>query len=55
MALMFSGCRKLKEIKGLNYFDTSIVQYMQGMFQDCKELEYLEVSNSLIPFISFNL
>ena len=45
MGLMFSGCYKLKEIKGLNNFDTSYVKYIYGMFQKCKELEYLDLSN----------
>ena len=42
---MFSGCHKLKEIKGINQFNTSKVQHMYAMFQHCKELEYLDLSS----------
>ena len=45
MKQMLSGCKKLKEIKGINNFDTSQVIDMNSMFQDCNELEYLDLSN----------
>ena len=42
---MFNGCNKLKEIKGINKFNTNKVTNMCTMFQDCKQLEYLDLSN----------
>ena len=45
MALMLSQCKRLKEIKGLNKFITNKVTDMKGMFQDCEEIEYLDLSN----------
>ena len=39
MAGMFSKCRKLKEIKGINKFITNKVTNMAAMFQLCKDLE----------------
>ena len=42
---MFNECHKLKEIKGINNFNTSKVIYMRAMFQECYELEYLDLSN----------
>ena len=42
---MFDECYKLKEIKGINNFNTSKVTNMAGMFQSCYELEYLDLSN----------
>ena len=42
---MFSGCAKLKEIKGLNNFITTTIEYMDGLFSECHELEYLDLSN----------
>ena len=42
---MFTGCYELKEIKGLNKFNTSKVTNMRGMFQSCNELRYLDLSN----------
>ena len=32
---MFSGCHQLKEIKGINNFNTEKVIKMDGLFQDC--------------------
>ena len=51
MELMFSGCSSLKEIKGINNFNTINVTNMGGMFQGCYELEYLDLSN----FITMNV
>ena len=45
MAYMFNQCNKLKEIKGINNFDTSKVTAMETMFNECRELEYLDLSN----------
>ena len=45
MGHMFSHCNKLKEIEGLNKFITNKANDMEGMFQLCSELEYLDVSN----------
>ena len=45
MKLMFNGCNKLKEIKGIKKFKTNNVLDMEGMFQLCSELEYLDLSN----------
>ena len=42
---MFNECHKLKEIKGINKFNTNKVTDMNTMFQLCKELEYLDLSN----------
>ena len=42
---MFNECHKLKEIKGINKFNTSKVTAMNTMFQLCEELEYLDLSN----------
>ena len=42
---MFDKCHKLKEIKGINYFNTSNAIQMAGMFAECKELEYIDLSN----------
>ena len=45
MGWMFNQCHKLKEIKGINNFNTSNVINMSTMFQGCNELEYLDLSN----------
>ena len=45
MECMFNGCTKLKEIIGINKFITNKVTAMNGMFQQCNELEYLDLSN----------
>ena len=42
---MFNNCHKLKEIKGINKFDTNKVIDINTMFQNCYELEYLDLSN----------
>ena len=42
---MFSYCQKLKDIKGINKFNTNKVTAMRIMFQQCNELEYLDLSN----------
>ena len=45
MRFMFKHCHKLKEIKGINKFNTNEVTKMNSMFQQCNELEYLDLSN----------
>ena len=45
MQEMFTGCKKLKKIKGLNYFITTEAENMYSMFESCSELEYLDLSN----------
>ena len=45
MEQMFKGCKNLKEIKGINKFNTDEVTNMCGMFYDCNELEHLDLSN----------
>ena len=45
MYRMFHNCNQLKEIKGLNKFNTSKVLTMKAMFQLCSKLEYLDLSN----------
>ena len=42
---MFFGCKKLKEIKGINNFNTSNAINIGGMFTHCHELEYLDLTN----------
>ena len=42
---MFSKCYKLKEIKGLEKLNTSNAINMSKMFQGCKELKLLDLSN----------
>ena len=42
---MFNNCKKLKEIKGLNKFNTNKVTNMSPMFQQCNELISLDLSN----------
>jgi len=45
MLYMFNECNKLKEIKGLNKFNTNKVNNMKAMFNFCSELESLDLSN----------
>ena len=45
MIWMFNECHKLKEIKGIDNFNTSKVTDMREMFNGCEELEYLDLSN----------
>ena len=41
---MFNECHKLREIKGINNFNTIKVTNMCTMFQECNELEYVDLS-----------
>ena len=45
ISFMFNCCDKLKKIKGLNKLNTSNVNNMNSMFQNCSNLEYLDLSN----------
>ena len=45
MHRMFHECKNLKEIKGLNIFNTYNVTNMCAMFQRCYEIDYLDLSN----------
>ena len=45
MFCMLDHCSKLKEIKGINKLNTNNVTTLEGMFQSCYELEYLDLSN----------
>ena len=45
MSFMFNGCYKLKEIKGIEKFNTSYTNVMKGMFQECHEIEYIDLSS----------
>ena len=45
MSWMFNECHKLKEIKGINKLNTSKVNTMNAMFQECWEIKYLDLSN----------
>ena len=45
MSKMFNKCYKLKEIKGINNFNTNKVTNMNSMLQLCNELKYLDLSN----------
>ena len=45
MGYMSNGCQKLKEIKGIDKFNTNKVTIMKLMFQNCFELEYINLSN----------
>ena len=45
MKCMFNECHNLKEIKGINKINSSKVNNMSAMFQLCKEIKYLDLSN----------
>ena len=45
MGFMFNNYLKLKRIKGIEKFKTSQVIDMKTMFQDCRELEELDLMN----------
>ena len=42
---MFDECKVLKEIKGINKFNTKNVTDITAMFSGCSELEYINLSN----------
>jgi len=43
MSNMFSGCKALKSVNNILYFETGKVTSMKGMFKDCKELGSLDL------------
>ena len=45
MGWMFNNFHKLKNIKGINKFYTNKVTNIKGIFHECNELEYLDLSN----------
>ena len=45
MAGMFNGCHRLKEIIGMDKFKTIKVKNMVAMFQECNEIECLNLSS----------
>ena len=45
MSFMFAACHKLKEIKGINKFNTNNVSKMNSMFYQCYELISLDLFN----------
>ena len=45
MKFMFSNCKKLEEIIGINKFSTNKVKDMSAMFQECGEIKKLDLSN----------
>ena len=45
MRILFNKCKKLKEIKGFDKLNTSKVIDMEGLFQNCITLEYIDLSN----------
>ena len=45
MAWMFNYCQEIKEIKGINNFNTGKVINIQAIFQGCKKLIELDVTN----------
>ena len=45
MSNMFCICQNIKQIIGVNKFNTAKVTNMEGMFQLCINLEYLDLSN----------
>ena len=42
---MFNECLKLKEIKGINIFNTNNVKNMKAIFNECYVLNYLDLTN----------
>ena len=42
---MFAGCNTLKEIRGINKFNSTNLKYISFMFKACYELKYLDLSN----------
>ena len=45
MIRVVNECNKLKEIKGIKSLNTNQVTNMNSMFQDCHEIEFLDLSN----------
>ena len=45
MYRMFNKCTRLQYIEGLNKLNTNKVKNMSGMFQNCYEIEFLDLTN----------
>ena len=45
MSFMFRQCLKLKQINGINNFNTENVTKMNSMFNECYILQHLDLSN----------
>ena len=45
MGWMFNKCHKLKEIKGIKNFKNYQLKEILGMFGECNELEFIDLSN----------
>ena len=45
MEAMLNKCNNLKEINGINIFNINYVINIKGMFQACKELDFLDLFN----------
>ena len=43
---MFSGCAQITNLD-LNNFNTKYVQYMGGMFEDCKKLTKIKINKGI--------
>ena len=43
---MFNGCAQITNFV-LTYFNTRYVQYMDGMFEDCKKLTKIEINKEI--------
>ena len=55
MKNLFNKCHKLKQIIGINKFDTTKVTNMKKMFNECNEIKYLDLSNfNTINVINFD-
>ena len=50
---MFSGCAQITNLD-LRYFNTRYVQYMDGMFEDCKKLTKIEIDFPRLSFYLFS-
>ena len=48
---MFCQCYKLKQINGLNNFNLIKATEMNELLKECKELEYIDLSNFNTPNI----
>ena len=45
MGWMFNKCRNMKKLIGINKFNTFKVNSLSAMFNECQELEKLDLSN----------
>ena len=52
---MFQGCISLKSLNLSNFDTSSITMFFKSMFEDCKNLEYLNMEKAQIKFTSVDL